>query len=126
MNASIKDFAQKIKVFGKLFENKDFFTALIIILISFLSFGLGRISEIQKIKTPVRIENTENSIKASDLRGTINKLNGVYVASRYGKTYHFLWCPGADRIKKENKILFESKSEAEKAGYKPAKNCRGL
>jgi len=48
------------------------------------------------------------------------------VASKNGSAYHYIWCPGAKQIKEENKIYFNSKKEAEAAGYRPAKNCEGL
>ncbi len=48
------------------------------------------------------------------------------VASKNGTVYHYVWCSGAKRIKEENKIYFNSIEEAEKAGYRPAKNCPGL
>lgn len=51
---------------------------------------------------------------------------GGYVASKSGKAYHLPWCPGAARIKEENKIWFASKEEAEAKGYAPAKNCKGI
>jgi hypothetical protein len=51
---------------------------------------------------------------------------GTYVASKSGSAYHFPWCSGAQRIKEENKIWFETKEEAEQAGYRPASNCKGL
>lgn len=49
-----------------------------------------------------------------------------YVASKNGTKYHLPTCPGAKRIKEENKIWFDSKAEAEQAGYEPAKNCKGI
>lgn len=51
---------------------------------------------------------------------------GGYVASKSGKAYHLPWCPGAARIKEENKIWFASKEEAEAKGYTAAKNCKGI
>jgi hypothetical protein len=51
---------------------------------------------------------------------------GQYVASKSGKSYHLPWCAGAKQIKEENKIYFNSKEEAEAAGYAPAKNCKGI
>ena len=55
-----------------------------------------------------------------------NKIMGNYVASKSGTKYHYPWCPGAQSIKEENKIWFFTKEEAEKAGYQPASNCKGL
>jgi len=54
------------------------------------------------------------------------RVEGSYVASKSGKAYHLPWCPGAQRIKEENKVWFQSKEEAEAAGYSPAGNCKGL
>jgi hypothetical protein len=51
---------------------------------------------------------------------------GQYVASKSGKSYHLPWCAGAKQIKEENKVYFNSKTEAEAAGYAPAKNCKGI
>lgn len=49
--------------------------------------------------------------------------NCKYVGSKNSNVYHLPDCPGAKRIKEENKRCFSSKEEAEKAGYRPAKNC---
>lgn len=51
---------------------------------------------------------------------------GIYVASKNGTKYHLPSCSGAKRIKEENKVWFNSKAEAEQAGYEPAKNCKGI
>lgn len=51
---------------------------------------------------------------------------GQYVASKSGSKYHLPWCPGAKQIKESNKIYFDSKEAAEKAGYTPAANCKGI
>jgi len=53
-------------------------------------------------------------------------LEKSFVASKNGTKYHYPWCPGAQSIKEENKIWFSTKEEAEKAGYQPASNCKGL
>lgn len=52
--------------------------------------------------------------------------SGGYVASKSGAVYHLPWCSGAKRIKEENRIYFASKEEAERAGYRPAANCKGI
>lgn len=122
-----------------------FTTSLIIILVAFGSFGLGRLSRIAETKTPVAIRGMEASvgkilpdkavgIKQGDiLNGTTGKSltantpnEGFIVASKTGKKYHFPWCASAQTIKEENKIWFATKEEAEAAGYTPAANCRGL
>ena len=61
---SIKDLVEKIKGFGGFRRPNlstipdDLYLVLIIILVAFGSFGLGRLSKIEGSKTPIRIENT--------------------------------------------------------------------
>lgn len=52
--------------------------------------------------------------------------SGTYVGSRSGTKYHLPSCPGAGRIKEENKVWFQSAEEARANGYTPAANCPGL
>jgi hypothetical protein len=68
---------------------------------------------------PVKKQTTPSAVVSSEA-------GGKYVASKSGSAYHFPWCSGAKRIKEENKIYFNTKEEAEKAGYHPAGNCKGL
>jgi len=46
---------------------------------------------------------------------------GEYVASKNGKTYYKTSC--SNRIKDENKIYFQSESDAQKSGFTPSKTC---
>lgn len=120
-------------------------TSLIIILVAFGSFGLGRLSRITETKTPIAVRGMEASLRniptgkasSTDLENiqksaigksvSINTPNeGFIVASKTGKKYHFPWCASTQTIKEENKIWFATKEEAEAAGYTPAANCRGL
>ena len=136
MSMSIKEFIKKSK--DSTYENRDVFIAIIIILVAFASFGLGRLSKIEETRSPVRIENMTASVigvKESATMGSTraqNKSNSqltqteIYVGSINGSKYHYPWCSGAQRIKESNKIQFSSKEEAIKAGYTPAANCKGL
>jgi len=75
------------------------------------------------------ISNQQQEIKIQQKEqeeSTTDKTQQKFVASKNGSVYHYPWCPGAQQIKEENKIYFDSKEEAEKAGYRPAKNCPGL
>jgi hypothetical protein len=47
----------------------------------------------------------------------------VYVASKGSDKYHVAGCSAATAIKPENKVIFKSKAEAEKVGYKPCGLC---
>ena len=129
---------QKVK---KLFtsEGTDLFLGLLIFLVGIIGFGLGRLSIFWPQKEPVTIEHGEkNELNPTETKtgpttktnigGTPNTMpaQGAYVASKAGTAYHLPWCPGALKIKMENKVWFETKEEAEGRGYKPAGNCPGL
>ncbi|MEK7203608.1 MAG: hypothetical protein AAB627_00835 [Patescibacteria group bacterium] len=115
--------------------NKNLFLIFLIILISLLSFQLGRISKtasqpikiekasIQEIfndqNTNIRVDTNE----ASRGEGKDLKVDFRVVVSKNGTKYHFAWCPSAKRIKPENQIWFNSEQEAISAGYTLASNC---
>ena len=141
----IKQVKSKIKPI----EN-ELFIALVIILVALISFGLGRLSKIRENKTPITIENAGESTPQEPAIGDKSVGSGsstgisgapsaptdklfvashedkLFVASKSGTKYHYPWCPGALNIKEENKIWFSTNEEAEKAGYTPASNCKGL
>ena len=128
----LSEFIQKVK---SRYEEKraDFYAAALIFLVGMASFGFGRLSVLWPQKEPIRIEGAQSfnnaSVSTSGALGSkesIIKPKGKYVASKSGTSYHYPWCQGALKIKEENKILFQTKGEAEKAGYKPAGNCEGL
>ena len=121
-------------------DRSDLFTAALIFFVGLSSFGLGRLSALWPKKEPITIQKSLES--ASQISPVANSpqtgailnpavqnqysVQGKYVASKNGGSYHFPWCSGAQRIKEENKIWFQTKEEAEKRGYKPAANCNGL
>ena len=128
-------------------NQKDLFLAATIVLVSIISFGLGKLSAIWPEKQLINITtNYQQHYKAepSGFRPTTNNndetrkntdpppdnstpiAKGKYVASKNSTFYHYPWCPGAQKIKEENKIWFQTKEEAENSGYKPAGNCDGL
>lgn len=123
---------QKVKSLYR--DNKnDLYVAAIIFLVGLASFGLGRLSILMSPKTPLVIEepnrkviSRQESAAESKSYASIALGQGKYVASKNGTAYHFPWCPGAQKIKEENKIWFQTKEEAENKGYKPAGNCEGL
>lgn len=141
---SIKEFIEKSKGFPH--KNKEVFIVIVIVLVAFGSFGLGRLSKIEELKSPISIKNMTASIL--EARGEFvlssNKeilppppqgglfaaptaqTGGFYVGSKNGSKYHFPWCGGAKRIKEKNKVVFNTKEEARAAGYTPAGNCKGL
>lgn len=114
----------------------DVFLGAIIILVAFGSFGLGRLSAIEKTKTPMRIENAPLVTSETFATTTTRESGAGFVAgkegsssligSRNGTKYHYVWCAGAQKITEANRIYFASKEDASSRGYTPASNCKGL
>ncbi len=134
---SIQELFIKFKGF---LANTEYLLALLIMVVALASFSLGRLSVIEKseeiqqkaVVSPImeksqvgedRGDSIESSI--SDETATAQSASG-YVASKNGTKYHLPWCGSAKQIKEENKIWFKTKEEAEKAGYTPASNCKGI
>ena len=106
-----------------LLENQSYYMAIVLLLVAISAFGLGRQSvevvgetQIANIPTP----NLPLSTTTESLPST------YYVASKNGQVYHLPHCSGAQRISEANKIIFNSKAEAEAAGLRPAANCKGI
>lgn len=93
----------------------------LILLASLGSFGLGRLSALEGAKPPVSITQAA----AATAPGPII-MGGQFVASRTGAVYYYPWCSGAAKIAPGNQRWFESEKAAQAAGYRPAKNCKGL
>ncbi len=136
---SIQD---KLRQFKGLVQSTDFILTVLILVVSVVSFALGRVS----MNTTEDIVHTSVNNSASVMGSSPIPLPGVlptstvkisspvisydsekmYVASKTGTKYHLPWCGSAKQIKEENKIWFASKEDAEKAGYTPASNCKGI
>ena len=130
--------------------DNDTFMVIVILLVAFTSFGIGRLSTNTNEKTPILfsqktpapsweqgvhdMETTKQPSPApqklsASAHGSLpdsSLQTGSIVVSKNGTKYHFPWCSGAKRIKEENKIWFNSEQEAREAGYTPAANCKGL
>ncbi len=122
---------------------RDIFLLLCIVLISVISFNLGKINGFHK--EPIKIKEGANIYQAQSLEGmvplathsaspsssvpsSIPKPKVVdlrVVVSKKSKTklYHFTWCSGAKRIAAINQRWFNSEQEAIQTGYKLASNC---
>lgn len=120
---NIAEFIEKCKT-------REVYTAALIILVAFASFGLGRLSKLEESRVPIQIEYPVQAAAAvaaaAALPAPTTKASGQVVASKSGTKYHFPWCGGAARISEANKVWFNSVEEARKAGYTPASNCKGL
>lgn len=92
----------------------------LVILVGLASFGLGRMSALHDSESVVSVANAAAS------EAPAMTIGGLVVASRTGSAYHYPWCAGAESIKEGNRIWFKDETAAQKAGYVPAKNCKGL
>lgn len=130
-------------------------TALVVLLASSASYGLGILTgqdmagerggvEIQQVApgTDLSASAALAPIPKSSKSGTVSKTytppakqeksgtataeTGKYVASKNGTKYYLPSCGTANRIKEENKIYFNTKEEAEAAGFGPSSTCKGL
>ena len=114
-------------------NNTELYLTAAIVLVAIISFGLGRLSKIREEKTPITIENVKENAETSESKPLLTsnvdsgiKADKIFVASRNGKKYYYAWCESAKTIKEQNRIWFATQAEAEKAGYQPAANCKGL
>jgi len=114
-------------------KNTELYLTAVIVLVAVISFGLGRLSKIREEKTSITIENAKENTQIGESKplSTSNvdsgiKTDKIFVASKNGKKYYYAWCESANVIKEQNRIWFSTQAEAEKAGYQPAANCKGL
>ena len=115
---SIQEAWQKIKVSLEVGLG-EWGIALLVVLIAFACFGLGRLSALTEAKTPISISQAAAAVPAI-------ATGGMYEASKSGTNYYFPWCGGAQGIQPADQVWFKTEAAAQKAGYTPAKNCKGL
>ncbi len=94
---------------------------LIVFLVAFSSFGLGRLSAFENARPAISIGQAP---EVAQPRGM--NIGGLVVASRNGTVYQFPWCGGAANIKPENQVWFKDEKAAQAAGYVASKACKGL
>lgn len=127
-----------------LFKAQDGALFLVVVTVALTSFILGRSSVAEKAAENVVSEQTVSSVAtrattSSSSETPVNPttapreentatatMGDAYVASKSGTSYFLPWCGGASLIKEENKIWFNSKEDAQAAGYTPAGNCKGI
>lgn len=123
--------AEKVKAWIRANQG-DLFTAAVVFLIGMAGFGLGRLSVSLPEKQPIMLEDPAGgsdrpSLTTSAPVTSMSDLNnGAFVGSKSGSIYYAVWCPGASRIREENKVRFKTQEDAKAKGYRPAKNCSGL
>ncbi len=116
----IQDIGMKIKGLGADLVH-EWGLVIIVFLVALASFGLGRLSALETARPLVSV--TQAPMAANQQAMAIG---GLFVAARSGSVYYYPWCTGASKILPQNQKWFQSEEVARKAGYAPAKNCKGL
>lgn len=133
---SIEEIREKIKGridFDEVLEKNTFLTALVV-LVAIISFGLGRWSGLETVNKNIEIEFPKGQEASAYLgvyatttpKAAAFKTSGTYVASKNGTKYYLPSCSSSKRISEKNRIWFDTRAEAENAGYSPAANCKGI
>lgn len=128
---------QKIKQFIESDKGKDILVISIIILVGLGSFGLGRLSKNtdgglkidyndQKANIVDSLSQTNNVIdlNKNNLPKSVKINSGNFFASSRGSKYYSISCGAGKTIKQSNRIYFNTKDEAEKAGYDLSSSCK--
>jgi hypothetical protein len=122
---SILQILNKIKGFLGIDIN-GFLYYFLVLIVSVGSFYLGRISISVKIPQNTQIDIPNKEADKTDISNTLDMVisDGVYFASRNGKLYYTKGCNAGNRIAVANRIYFNSKQEAQDAGYIASDSCK--
>lgn len=103
---------------------RKLFLSLVLILVSVLSFGIGRLTG-QGSSTPVKVEFDQSLDQQASAVTAYRPAapDGTVIASKNGSKYYYPSCSGAKRISEANKVTFPNKTAAEAAGLALAANC---
>ncbi|MBI5644942.1 hypothetical protein HY970_02480 [Candidatus Kaiserbacteria bacterium] len=115
---NIQEYWLKIKA-GVDLTLSEWGLAAIVLASVLASFGLGRLSA--QIQGKPLVQVRQANVAAAQMA-----LGGLLVAARTGDVYYYPWCTGAQKISPQNERWFESEEAAKRAGYHPAKNCKGM
>jgi hypothetical protein len=126
---------EKIKQFLESDKGKDVLVVIIIILVGLGSFELGRLSKNNsnngiKIEYPDEEANIVGSINqnSSNLNNNLENsqklISGNFFASNRGTKYYSISCSAGKTIKEENRIYFNTSTEAQSAGYELSSACK--
>ena len=90
---------EKIKDLISKAEEPPVYLAILIVLIAFASFGLGRLSLIDEKRVPVKITTPrEANIVTQSAGVSSDTAQASVIASKNGTKYYFSWCSGLSRI----------------------------
>lgn len=115
-----------------LIKNEDkIILAIGFILVAILSFGAGKLSEVNRGQTPIIFQDNANCVKSQALTNKItddqNKsiesmTQGKIIGNKNSKIYHIPGGGSYGKISEENRVYFATEADAQKAGYRKARN----
>jgi hypothetical protein len=119
-------------------KGKDILVVIIVILVGLGSFELGRLSKQNtssgiKIEYPAEVTSQSANVisaigSAPKMAPSIKELTSgtgkKFFASNRGTKYYSLGCSAGKSLKQENRVYFNTKEEAEKAGYELSSSCK--
>jgi hypothetical protein len=133
----INDLVRKIKYFFEGETGRDVIVVLVIIVVSLVSFYLGRLSKTESknndikvtYETPREAQNAPNLVQnrvveTNVITPTSTSEKGNFVASKRGKKYYPVACSAANNLNPANKIYFATVEAALSAGYTLAASCK--
>lgn len=122
---------QRIKQYIDSDNGRDVLVIIIIILVGVGAFELGRLSNTDGssgLKIEYSNDEKANAIKSVENINYLNLEKQVkiknFFASKKGSKYYSLSCSGGKTIKEENRVYFDTREEAEGAGYELSNSCR--
>jgi competence protein ComEC len=92
--------------------------------ILFLAFAASMVFAQTTPKKPDPPPAKAEPAKPEAPKTTITPSASGFVGNRDSKVYHKAGCKAVGKMKDKNKVSFASKAEAEKAGFKPCKECK--
>jgi endonuclease YncB( thermonuclease family) len=76
-----------------------------------------------KLNSTSKLRN-ENLVQGDQPNGYKSNANiGIILGNKRSMIYHSPGCPYYDAIAPHNRVHFQTRGEAERAGYRPARNC---
>lgn len=113
-----------------LLKNEDKIILIIgFILVAILSFGAGKLSDVYLGETPIIFQDAPKCNNAYRDAGSSNlenlyseKIQSQVIGNKNSLIYHLPGGAFYDKISPANRVYFNSEKEAQKAGYRKAKN----
>ncbi len=138
----IPSILKKIKYFLASERGGDILLCICMVLFGTLAFGIGKWSTLSKARSdagPVIVTTAVSGLRieplayydgkkstktAAAILSAGTQSGGAFVASKNGTKYYPIDCAGAQRIKPENALWFDTESAAREAGYERTVTCK--